>query len=156
MEEKFRQLFEQYYDRAYNVARGVVGRTDSAQDVVQQAFIDIFRHWNEYDPRRSFYTWLYQIVVNRSVDCLRRESARRRAKPEIHPPDTQLQRDVRECVDSLPEPYRSALILRDIDRFSCDEAAEIARCNSATFRWRVHQARKLFKNAWCPEPVPGL
>jgi RNA polymerase sigma-70 factor (ECF subfamily) len=162
-EQAFKELFEKHYRRAFGVARHVVGKHDLALDVTQQAFVEVYKHIREFDVSRSFYTWLYQIVVNRSIDCMRRQARRKSVPFEDHPsrfaaPEAVLDRiDVRECLDKLPELYRTALMLRDIEGLSCEEIAHAMKCTNGTARWRVHQARKLFKEAWelsnAPEPA---
>jgi len=153
-ERAFRELFDKYYRRAFGVARHVVGNHDLALDVTQKAFIEVYKHIREFDVSRSFYTWLYQIVVNRSIDCMRGQARRRSVPFEDHPsrfvsPEAAIEQiDVRECLDKLPELYRTALILRDIEGLSCEEIAQATKCTNGTARWRVHQARKLFREAW--------
>lgn len=153
-EPAFKELFEKYYKRALGVARHIVGKHDLALDVTQQSFIEVYKHLREFDVSRSFYTWLYQIVVNRSIDCMRRQARRKSVPFEDHPsrfssPEAVIDRiDVRECLEKLPELYKAALVLRDIEGLSCEEIAQVMKCTNGTARWRVHQARKLFKEAW--------
>jgi RNA polymerase sigma-70 factor (ECF subfamily) len=159
-EAAYRELFDRYHRRALGVARSIVGKHDAAMDVVQQSFIEVFKHLGEFDLSRNFYTWLYQIVVNRSIDSMRR-TARRRAMnldgldraseedgPSVVADRLELKDRVRACLDQLPEIYRTALMLRDLEGLNCEEMAQILKCSNGAARWRVHHARKLFKSAW--------
>jgi RNA polymerase sigma-70 factor (ECF subfamily) len=112
----------------------------------------------------SFYTWLYRIVVNLSIDALRKRS---RLKPlalddipgglpaptgEEKPSDriesVETAARVRVVLAKLPEKYRTVMSLRELDSLSCKEIAAIVHSTHATVRWRLHIARKMFKEHW--------
>ncbi|NCQ61308.1 MAG: sigma-70 family RNA polymerase sigma factor, partial [Myxococcales bacterium] len=71
-EVAFRELFDHYHRRAYAVALGVVKNPEDALDVVQDAFVKVHKHIHNFQGSSSFYTWLYRIVVNLSIDHVRR------------------------------------------------------------------------------------
>lgn len=163
-EPAFRKIFDRYQRRAYAVAYNILNDGDLARDVVQEAFIRVFRNIQRFDPSKNFYTWLYQIVVNLSIDFLRKRASQRAARLDdigesfrsragaTGPVDAvsrvENQRKVREALEALPPKYKAVLTLRDIEGFSCEEIAEIVHCKNSTVRWRIHQARKLFKGIW--------
>lgn len=166
--EAFRQLVERYERRVYAVAHAVVHNRETARDVVQEAFLRVFRAIRSYDTNRPFYTWLYQIVVNLGIDALRRgrrvqpadlEAAGgvrdRRAGPGEALQRTEQQERVRRTLDQLPAAYRVALTLRDLQGFTCPEIAAMVGCSPATVRWRIHEGRKRFKAIWHEEPEAG-
>jgi RNA polymerase sigma-70 factor (ECF subfamily) len=70
----FRLLFVRYHRRAFGLALGVVHNPDTAQDVVQEAFLKAHRHLDGFEGNASFYTWLYRIVMNVAIDHLRKQS----------------------------------------------------------------------------------
>jgi RNA polymerase sigma-70 factor (ECF subfamily) len=154
--EAFQVLFDRYYRRVYGVAKHIVADQDAAMDVAQQAFIRAYKYLSSFDPSRSFYTWLYQITVNLSIDAIRRKR-RTAALDEELPTDegperaarrAEIKERVRQCLDKLPVHYKATLVLREIEGLSCEETAEILQCTNATVRWRIHHARKLFKAIW--------
>lgn len=163
--EAFRRLVETYERRVYGVAHAVVHNRETARDITQEAFLRVFRAIRTYDTARPFYTWLYQIVVNLSIDALRRG---RRVQPadleaaggirdlKQVPGEAlqraELQERVRKTLDRLPAAYRVALALRDLQGFTCPEIAAMVGCSPATVRWRIHEARKRFKEMWHGEP----
>ena len=67
------ELFARHWPRAWRIARTVTGRRDMADDVAQDAFERAFAALSRFDERRPFEPWLHRIVVNRSLDLLRRE-----------------------------------------------------------------------------------
>jgi RNA polymerase sigma-70 factor (ECF subfamily) len=157
----FRRLVERYERRVYGVAYAILHDRELARDVAQEAFLRVHRALHTFDPSRSFYTWLYQIVVNLSIDALRKgkrtqavdlEAAGgvpdRGDLPEVSLQRREMQARVRRILDQLPEDYRVALTLRDLQGFSAPEIAAMAGVTPVTIRWRIHEARKRFKVLW--------
>jgi RNA polymerase sigma-70 factor (ECF subfamily) len=140
-----------------------VGNHEDALDVAQEAFVRVYRSLHTFDPERRFGTWLYRIVANLAIDCLRRRRACR-VQPGLGELaetagaedetwlDTEVRRDeveeVYRCLDRLPDKYREIIILRDIENIPAREIAQNTGLTHATVRWRLHQGRKLFKEVW--------
>lgn len=159
--EAFRHIVEMYERRVYGVAHAIVHHRETARDIAQEAFLRVHRSLRTFDPLRPFYTWLYQIVVNLSIDALRRDRhphpvdleaaggvADRRQMPDDAVQRDELQERVRRTLDRLPAAYRVALALRDLQGFTCPEIAAMVESTPATVRWRIHEARKRFKELW--------
>lgn len=159
--DAFRGLVQHYEERVTRVALGVVGNPDEARDVAQEAFLRAYKSLARFQAGQSFYTWLYRIVVNLSIDALRKRAADRHVALEEFgdsmgtesPPDALLeQRDLRRQVQRvlslLPTKYRVVLVLRDMDELGCWDIAKVVGCTHATARWRLHKARKMFRDAW--------
>ena len=158
----FRELVERYQRRTYWIAHNMVGSYEAAQDISQDAFVRVFRNLVRFDTKKNFYTWLYQIVVNLSIDRLRKASHartvdlnaiggipdRRHGDPSESGERAEVHRRVHRVLDRLPPKYKAVLALRDIQGFSCEEIAEIVGCTNATARWRLHRARRLFREIW--------
>lgn len=159
--EAFRRLVERFERRVYGVAYAIVHRRELARDIAQEAFLRVHRALHTFDPARSFYTWLYQIVVNLSIDALRKERRSQPADLEAaggipdrgESPDESIQRRetqerVRRLLDRLPVDYRVALTLRDLQGFSAPEIAAMCGVSPVTIRWRIHEGRKRFRVLW--------
>ena len=163
-QDAFAKLVGRYQERAFWVAYNMLGDTEEAKDAAQESFVRIYRAIDRFDFNMNFYTWLYRIVTNLSIDKLRKrkkhQSVRLNGLEEvIHDPSpeqqpssrmerTELVREVRQLMDKLPEKYKSILVLRDIEGLSCKEISSITGASHATVRWRLHTARKLFKEKW--------
>lgn len=160
-EDAFRDLVERYKKRAYWVAYHLVNDEDEARDITQEAFIRVFRSIARFDLRYKFYTWLYQIVTNLSIDSLRKRQGQKRVSLEDvgdirgHEMDAherleriELKERVAAILDTLPPKYRAVIALREIEGLSSKEIAGIVGSTHATVRWRLHRARSLFKDAW--------
>jgi RNA polymerase sigma-70 factor (ECF subfamily) len=166
--DAFRAVVEAYQKRACWVAYGLLGNYETAREIAQEAFLRVFRALHRFDTNRSFYTWLYQIVVNLCIDHMRKEGSAKKfslndigepmssgvrvgnavASPDASVEKKELRERVHEVLEQLPPPYRTVLSLRDIQGLELDEIAEIVGSNNATVRWRLFQARKIFRQIW--------
>ena len=163
-EEAFAQLVQRYSGRAYWVAYGLLAHQEESRDVIQDAFLRVYRAIDRFDFNQNFYTWLYRIVVNLSIDRLRKLGKSRAValedvgEPASAPsaefaPHRRLElsettREVHDVLKKMPEKYRTVMVLRELNGLSCKEIAGIVRSSHATVRWRLHMARKHFKEVW--------
>jgi RNA polymerase sigma-70 factor (ECF subfamily) len=162
-QDPFAALVARYQKRAFWIAFHVIGRTEDARVVTQEAFVRLHRSLASYDFSRSFYTWFYRIVMNLAIDCLRKLRSTRAGNldellsglPDLRAAagDVPLQRQeqhgqVWAILDRLDAKFRSVLVLRDIHGLSCREIAPILRVTHATARWRLHRGRQLFRDHW--------
>lgn len=166
--EAFRQLFETYYTKVYNAAFQVVRNSADAEEIVQESFVKAYLALPGFKGDSSFYTWLYRIVRNMSIDVKRKLSRRFQAAPgEIDferqsdqpelgtrpaKPDeafetkeglTQIQR----ALSNISGEHKEILTLREIEGLSYEEIAEITGLNSGTVMSRLFYARKALQAA---------
>ena len=149
-------IVHSYQTKAYWVARHVVRHDEVAQDIVQEAFVRVLRKHHLYDRKRSFQNWFLQIVRNLSIDHLRRN--RTAAMQEIvetqgehvnlsEPIEAhERHQRIQICLDAMLENYRERLSSRE--GISPRDIAEQIGVDYGTARWRIHHARKLFKQEW--------
>jgi RNA polymerase sigma-70 factor (ECF subfamily) len=164
----FRALFDKYHRRAFAVAMGVVKNEDDALDAVQDAFVKVHKNIHKFQGSSSFYTWLYRIVMNVSIDHVRRTSRRKnldfdeRALHEesevagdgalvpsvtnANPGKAALRRElgsaIQAALQELPEHHRAVIILREIEGMSYEEMAETLDVPKGTVMSRLFHARK--------------
>ena len=153
----FGELVRKYQDRLYNTVVHVVGSSEDARDVVQDAFVQAFVKLESFQHSSAFYTWLYRIAFNVAA------SLRRRRKPAVSlemtrevtgqepvdkeaGPDERLEQDervqqVRDALATLSEDHRVVLVLREIDGCCYETIAEILDLPIGTVRSRLHRAR---------------
>lgn len=156
----FRTLVERHQQRAFWVARGMLNNDEDARDVAQEAFVRVHRSLERFDTSLKFTTWLHQIVVNLSIDAIRKrqrrgsvdlESVGDVADTQAHGPtleQDELRDRVARVLDELPPKYKSIMVLSDLQGIGAKQIAEITGTTHATVRWRHHRARKLFREAW--------
>jgi RNA polymerase sigma-70 factor (ECF subfamily) len=165
-EQGFAQLVSRYERRAWRVARNMVPTDEDAQDLVQEAFMRVFRSLDRFDFSHAFSTWLYRIVTNLAIDLLRKrrptystsgtdedESEPDIVDERVEDPSAGLVREetvseVQDCLNSLAPHFQSALVLRELEGMPCTEIAEIVGATHVTVRWRLHRGRKLFQEEW--------
>lgn len=151
------ELMVTYQEPAFWVARHLVGNDEVALDLVNDAFVKLLNHYQRYDPTRPFKAWFLRIVRNLAIDHLRRAKATP-SQDAVELADAPAQADeveqleMRQQIESimttLPENYRELLTMREVEGLSPQEIATITDSDYGTTRWRIHQARKLFRQAW--------
>jgi RNA polymerase sigma-70 factor (ECF subfamily) len=157
------------------VARRFLRHEHQAADAVQDAFIAAFKAIDNFAQDSHLWTWLYRITVNACLMKIRSASRARTVSIEdclptfdetghhTHHPRTwnedahdiacraELREQVRDCIDQLPESYRTVLLLRDIEQRDTDETAQILGCTTANVKTRLHRARQALRTLL--EPV---
>ncbi len=172
----FRALFDKYHRRAFAVAMGVVKNEDDALDAVQNAFVKVHKNIDKFQGSSSFYTWLYRIVMNVSIDHIRKTSRRKnldfdeRALHEesevagdgalvprvtdANPGKAALRRElggaIQAALAELPEHHRAVIVLREIEGMSYEEMAEALEVPKGTIMSRLFHARKKMQVALAP------
>ncbi|MCA9058292.1 MAG: sigma-70 family RNA polymerase sigma factor [Planctomycetaceae bacterium] len=160
--DAFGTLVLRYERRVMKVIRRFSADRDVAADLAQESFVRAFERLDQFDPSRRFGPWLFRLAVNLTYDHLRKIKRRGRwalfseagedriPDPEQQDPrtDQDLSQEVRTVLAELPEAYRTVLILRDLEGFCTSEVAAVTERSEATVRWRLAEARKMFKEAW--------
>jgi RNA polymerase sigma-70 factor (ECF subfamily) len=157
--DAYEGVVRRYQDRLYWSAYKLLGNHHDATDVAQEAFIRAYRRIDRFDLKRRFYTWIYRIGYNLAVDRMRERARAGRSPlspdfvdggdaPDANLLGEEIRRDVRETLDELPARYRALLILRDVEGQSGKAISVETGVGHATVRWRIHRARKLFREAW--------
>lgn len=160
-QEAFGHLVRRYETRLLRVVGRMLPDRELARDVAQEAFLRAYERLDQFDSARRFGPWLFRIAVNLCVDLLRRRRRKRLAVFTDSPsnkapeavardpaPDSELAEEVRYLVDQIPLKYRTVLVLRDLEGFSCTEVAAIVNRREPTVRWRLAQAREMFRRLW--------
>jgi RNA polymerase sigma-70 factor (ECF subfamily) len=172
-QQAFGQLVEIHSERVYRALRRFGLDADDAGDVAQEVFLRAWRGLDRFEGRSQLSTWLYRIAFN---EAQRRLSRRRgsvvatdpdgpdqiAAIPDSpdHEPDAQaLERELGEAVDAalsqLPPELRAAVILRDLEGLSTNEAAAAAGVRPAAFKSRLHRGRIALRPLLAPYIDPA-
>lgn len=162
--EAFSELASRYQERIYQTIVAMTKNQVDADDLVQETFMKAFCHLKTFREKSSFYTWIYRIAINLTLNFLKkrkREGIREGfdethpsaeifegsvSSPEKHSQERELRQKLSEAIDSLPLPYRTSFILVVLQGMSHGQAAEVLRCSENTISWRMHKARKMLQN----------
>jgi RNA polymerase sigma-70 factor (ECF subfamily) len=161
-EQAFQELVNRYQQKVLWIAYRMVGNKEDCKDISQEAFIRIYRSIKTFNLTSNFYTWLYRIVCNLSIDFLRKKKSTRSISfeeiGEVAISNTSLpgeeikkseqSQEMQTILQKIHPDYRVILILREIEDYSCKEIASIISCNANTVRWRLFRARQIFQKLW--------
>ena len=161
----FRILVERYQERIRNLIYSIFHEQQVVDDLSQEVFIKAYEALPQFRFQSSFYTWLYRIAVNKSRDELRKRKVRRwfslqtmldagdkelGSKILVEQHDNELQELLAAGLKTLPEKYRIAIILKDVDGLSYEEIAEIMECEIGTVKSRLSRARAMLRKVLEP------
>ena len=153
----FGELFRRHKDRMWAVALRTCGDPELAADAVQDAFISAMRRVTSYRGDAAVTTWLHRIVVNASIDRVRRERPAALldhdvadARDETARVDTRL--DVQEALALIPQAQRLALVLVDMHGYSVVESAELLGVAEGTVKSRCARGRAVLADLLGREP----
>lgn len=167
----FEELIQRYQKSIVHFLFQFVRDANRAADLSQETFLRVFQNASRYTPKASFATWIYTIAANLAKDELKTKKSRKfmslssvsneeedgtvldYVQETQAPPPEILEAREREKVvwsilDTLSEPYRSTLILRDFQDLSYEEIASIQKCSLGTVKSRVNRARLQFKEKY--------
>jgi RNA polymerase sigma-70 factor, ECF subfamily len=159
-QDAFAELVMRHADRVYGALRGFGLDRDEADEVAQEVFVRAWRGLPRFEERSQFSTWLYRIAFNEAKRRLSRRPAPRAEpdpdreadpilalpeSPELGPDaqtlDREFEQTLERALQELPDDWRSAVVLRDIEGLSTHDAAEVVGVREAAFKSRLHRGR---------------
>jgi RNA polymerase sigma-70 factor (ECF subfamily) len=165
----FRELVERHQRRAFAIAVALVRDEQDAREVVQEAFIRVYRGLDRFHGGSSFFTWLYRIVTNLAIDLMRKPSRRDAELDEGHnladeaqipllaridgadPVDAvrrgEIGDRIQAALDALPPYHRGVIIMREVEGMSYEEMAQAMDVSKGTIMSRLFHARQKLQRA---------
>lgn len=144
-------IYKLYFRSMYNTSLRIVNRPDEAEDIMQESFLTAFRKLGSYKGEVSFGIWLKRIVVNRSLDYLRKrkvEFEEVRADHPVYSDDNETDEndysieEVKTTISQLPDGYRTILSLILLEGYDHEEVSEILGFSNVTSRTQFCRAKK--------------
>jgi RNA polymerase sigma-70 factor, ECF subfamily len=153
-------------DILYNFALRTTGDADDAKDLLQETFMKAFRFWDKYEKGTNIRAWLFRIMKNSYINRYRKESREpgmvdyddvENFYDSIRADSTDsndlqkrmysnmLSDEVISALQSLPEDFRTVLILCDIEQLTYEEISDFLNCPIGTVRSRLHRGRKMLE-----------
>jgi len=167
--EAYDELVQRYQERIYATIYHMTSNHEDANDLAQESFIKAFQALKTFKGGSSFYTWLYRIAVNKTINFLKQRKNRIHLSLNDldfnaeHDPDlvalisdktprrdanlAELQEKLNTALLKLSEPHRLVVVLHDVQGMSHDEIAKVMDCNIGTVRSRLFYARQQLQ-AW--------
>ena len=154
----FTELVIRYQKPLFNVAFWTVRRVEDANDVIQEVFLKVAERLNEYDPQFKFFSWIYRIAVNESLNMLRRNRreealdeehdlpAADSANPERQVGDAQLSGRIRGVLMHMMADDRMVLSLRHFSECSYQQIGQILQLDEKTVKSRLFEARQRLRD----------
>jgi RNA polymerase sigma-70 factor (ECF subfamily) len=162
-------LMRRYNARLYRVAKAILRHDADVEDVMQDTYMNAYRHLADFEGRAKFSTWLTRIAVREAL-------ARCRCRPKVQPIedseqsstgsfmkppafsgrnpeekayDRELDDMLEQAILALPEDYRLVFVLRDVEEMSTEETAQTLNLSQENVRVRLHRARAGLRNELC-------
>ena len=147
------EIYRLYYKSMYNSSLRIVAVPEEAEDIMQESFLTAFRRLKSYSGEVSFGAWLKKIVINRSLDALRK---RKVVFEELHAelpitnePEPEVEsitvEEVKSAINSLSDGYRTILSLILLEGYDHEEVSEILGIKNVTSRTQFSRARQRLK-----------
>jgi RNA polymerase sigma-70 factor (ECF subfamily) len=154
--QAFNALVEQYEKPVYNVALRMLRNPEDARDIAQTVFMKAYQNLSSYDPQYKFYSWIYRMAINESLNILRvrgRDSGpvdERLAEDGAGPSELlagEQRRDVvLAAVDRLKPEHRAVIVLKYFVDRNYEDMGEILGIDAKTVKSRLYTARQLLKD----------
>lgn len=162
-EKAFTELVFRYQDRLLNFVGRIVIDQETAEELIQETFLRVFNQKHSYTPDFAVSTWMYTIALNLARSELRKRKLRRflsldflKEESDIEIADKtsftgeSLAPILQKAIDNLPEDYKTAFILCDIQRLPYQQIAEILRVPVGTVKSRINRARAMLRDKLKP------
>jgi RNA polymerase sigma-70 factor (ECF subfamily) len=155
-----------HMDVLYNFALRTTGNEDDARDLLQETYLKAYRFWDKYEKGTNIRAWLFRIMKNSYINRYRKETKEpdkvdyddienfyNSIRAEHTDPndlqaklfDNMLSDEVAKALESIPEDFRTVVILCDIEGLTYEEIAEFVEVPIGTVRSRLHRGRKLLQ-----------
>lgn len=165
--EAFSELVRSCQEKVFNTVVSFTRNIQDADDIVQDVFVQAYRRLDRFRGQSTFFTWVYRIAVNQTLNFLKRKNreagrremdnrtALRGERPAAFSPEAdslreELNRKMKDAIDALPLIYRAAFNLVACQGMSHGRAARALRVTENTVSWRMHRARKMLQEKLGP------
>jgi len=154
--QAFEALLIQYEKPVFNAAYRMLNNRDDASDVTQTVFLKVYENFASFDPSCRFFSWVYRITLNESINWLgkrsrleplQHEAADDAGGPEQEVESAKLSADIQAALMTLSTDYRTVIILKHFLGCSYMEISDVLEIPEKTVRSRLYSARQILKDA---------
>ncbi len=161
----YEEIVRRYQDKAFRLAFSLMKNESDAQDVVQEAFLNVYRKLDTFKGESQFGSWMYRVVVNAALMRLRKK--KRRSEVHVDDEDAEFREDdyyvasvpewrvradeaaenrelrqkIIEAVDELPAKYQTVFLLKEVEGLPLKDIADVLDLSVGGVKSRLHRAR---------------
>ena len=159
------QLVSQYQRPVFNAAYRILGNKDDAADATQTVFLKVFEHITDYDQKFKFFSWIYRIAINESLNRVKKRRAQEslddsQASPWQGPAQEldsrRLCKMVQDSLMLLNDEYRTVVVLKHMSGCSYQQISKILQLPEKTVKSRLYSARQLMKKTLQSDEIADL
>jgi RNA polymerase sigma-70 factor (ECF subfamily) len=161
--EAFSELALRYRERIYHIIFRFTRNPGDADDLAQETFMMAYKSLKHFEQKSSFYTWIYRIAINLTLNFLKKRKKEQGRgdyiegyayteaprsplfSPETHSERKELGERMDEAIRSLPTAYQAAFVLVSFQGMTHAQAGRVLGCSENTVSWRMHKARKMLQ-----------
>lgn len=161
----FETIVRRYEKPIYSLALRMAKDPEDAQDITQTVFVKAYEKLDTYNPAHQFFSWMYRIAVNESINFCKRKkrmdeyesgiTSIDKVSPEINFRATELSEFIGRAISQLKMDYRLVLVLKHYHDFSYQEISELLEIEEKTVKSRLYTARQLLKDILEKEGIRG-
>lgn len=156
----FEILMRRHNQRIFRIVRGILNDDAEAEDVMQDAYVRSYQHLAGFEGRSTFVTWLSRIAMHEAFARARRSNKQMSLESEEAPAmvnfenspersvaNMELHNALETAISSLPQKYRSVIIMRDVEEMTTAEAASALEISEESVKVRLHRARAMVRRS---------
>ena len=150
-EKQFDYVYNEYAKELYNIAYGYTRNRDDSIDIMQNAYVVLLESNKKFESNEHIKYFLIRVTINESLDLLKSASKKRVIKNNdvvVNFPETEkeeLQYDLSEIVNALPEKYKTIIILHYYDDMKIKDISSVLKISEPVVKKRLERARNLIK-----------
>ena len=159
--EAFGELVSKYSAKIFTMVYCILGNENDAWDLAQEGFLKAWRSIHRFEARSSFYTWLYSITMNLTIDSLRRKGRRQEVElddampsflpgPRVNCERAEIREQVNAALAQLSPEHRAVVVLKEIEDMQYREIAEVLNVSMGTVMSRLFYGRKRLQSILKP------
>ena len=159
--EAFGELVSKYSTKIFTMVYCILGDENDAWDLAQEGFLKAWRSIHRFEARSSFYTWLYSITMNLTIDSLRRKGRRQEVElddampsflpgPRVNCERAEIREQVNAALAQLSPEHRAVVVLKEIEDMQYREIAEVLNVSMGTVMSRLFYGRKRLQSILKP------
>jgi len=154
----YETIMRRYNQRLYRIAMSILGNSEEAEDILQSGYLKAYEHLQDFQFKSGFGTWLTRIVINESLQSLRRSKRNSEVntindQAELHtetPLEKVMTNELRIALErslaQLPEKYRLVFVMREVEEMSVSETMECLSLTESNVKVRLNRAKEMLRD----------